>query len=112
MREFDGYADNDEKYKAKKKYVEEKLLNINYNADNLFEHIYMYWRVGQLCSKNVDDVDDENDYHDGCECEDLENTIVQHNNKQTTAAKSMLEMYAGGASSLTVDACQHNDGVK
>ena len=124
MREFGGFADNDKKYKAKKKYVEENLsaadlacicnlLNINYDADHLFDHIYMKLRVNQLpCSSCVDDVDDEDDDHDDGGYEDLENTIVQNNNKQTTAANSMLDMRAGGASSLTVNTFQHNDGVK
>ena len=106
------FTDNDEKYKTKKKYVEANLsaadlvcicnlLNISYDADNLFEHIYMNLRVGQLlCSKGVDDGDDD---HDDSDYEDLEETIVQNNNKETTAIKSMLEMCASGASSLTVN---------
>ena len=65
----------------------------------------MNLRVGQLlCSKSFDDVVNEDD--------DLENTTVQSNNKQTMAKNNMLEMCAGGASSLTVDVCQHNDGFK
>lgn len=53
------------------------LLKINYETDNLFEHMYMNLHVSQLfCSKSVDDEDDayDDDY-------DLENTIVQNNNK-------------------------------
>ncbi|KAI8115701.1 hypothetical protein CVS40_12137 [Lucilia cuprina] len=49
------------------------LLNINYDAENLFKLKYMNLRVGQLlCSKSVDDVDEEDGDHNDGDYNDLE----------------------------------------